>query len=99
MAMICAFTTVVVSLLCLFICYYTKDNLEGLKIFLKLAANSYDVTVFVLLSTMSIVIFLELLFITLIGYVAIIIGQRANKGKTAKTFIWGFGLYFGTSSL
>ena len=99
MAMICSFTTVLLSLLCLFIYYYTKDNLEGLKTFLKLEADSYDVTIFVLLLTISIVIFLELLFITLIGYDAIIIGQRSNKGKMVKTFIWGIGLYFGTSSL
>ena len=98
-ALICSFTTVAVSILCLFISYYSQANMEVLKNFLKLTAEAYDTTVISLLATISIVIFLELLFVSLIGYVGIIIGYKANKNKMAKTIIIGTGLYLFTSTL
>ncbi len=98
-ALICSFTSVIVALGCLFICYYSEANMEGLKAFLKVTADSYDISVISLLLIVSFVVFLEVLFIILIGYVAIIIGHRSNKNKMGKTFIYGIGLYFITSSL
>jgi len=98
-AMICSFTTVLVALLCIFISYYSQSNMEALKYFLKLAANSYDMTVVSLIFAVSAVVFLEILFIILIGYVGIIIGHRSNKNKMVKTIITGFALYLFTSTL
>ena len=97
-AVICSFTTVLVALLCLFISYYSKANIEVLRTFLRLTAESYDITVIGLLAVISIVVFLEILFIILIGYVGIIIGHKTNKNKMLKSIILGIGLYLVTST-
>ena len=97
-AMICSFSTVVTAIVCLFISYYSQTNMEMLKEFLKLAADSYDMTVMNLLLFVSVVVFLEILFITLIGYVGIIIGHRSNKNKMVKSIFIAIILYFLTST-
>lgn len=98
-SIICSFTTVVVALGCIFISYYSQTNIEILKEYLRLAANTYDTTVISFLLVMSLVIFLEILFIILIGYVAIIIGHRSNKNKMGKSIITGIVLYLVTSNI
>lgn len=97
-AMICSFTTVVFALICLFISYYSKANMEVLKSFLKLAAGTYNISVIALLLIISVVIFLEILFIILIGYTGIIIGHRSNKNKMSKSIIISIVLYLATST-
>lgn len=99
MAIICAFTTVVVALICIFVAYYSKTNIDILKLGLELAANTYDTTVVNLLLVISFVLFLEIVFIILIGFVGIIIGHRSNKNKIVKSIIIGFALYMFTSGL
>ncbi|MCI8272945.1 MAG: hypothetical protein HFJ55_02550 [Clostridia bacterium] len=92
-AIICIFTTIVVILACLFICYYSETNMQALKGFLELAASTYNTTVLNLLLLVSIVILLEIIFIVLIGYIGIILGHKSNKRKMVKTVIIGFALY------
>lgn len=93
-AIVCIFTTTIVILICLFICYYSKDNIQALKPLLELAASTYNTTVIKLLLLVSVVVFLELLFIVLIGYVGIIIGHKSNKNKMLKSIIISFAIYF-----
>ena len=95
-ALITIFTTTVVIIGCLFICYYSEANMEVLKTVLELAASTYNTTVLNLLLLVSIVIFLEIIFIVLIGYDAINLGHKSNNKKMAKTLIIGFGLYMMT---
>lgn len=92
-AFITIFTTLVVSVVCLFICYYSEGNLETLKGILELAASTYNTTVLNLLALITIVLFLQIMFIVLVGYVAIIVGYQANKNKMLRTIVIGFGLY------
>ena len=92
-ALITIFTTIVVILICLFICYYSETNMEVLKTVLELAASTYNTTVLNLLLLLSIVIFLEIIFIVLIGYDAIILGHKSNNKKMVKTLFIGFALY------
>ena len=99
MAIICSFTTILVALLCIFIGHYSQTNMEFLKNFLKLTADAYDITVISLLLIISLVIFLEIIFIILIGYVGIIIGHKSNKNKMLKSTIIGIGLYLATSTM
>ena len=99
MAIICSFTSVLVILLCIFISHYSKTNMEVLKTFLKLTADSYNTTIINLLLIITAVIFLEIIFIILIGYVGIIIGHKSNKNKTLKTMIIGILLYLFTSTI
>lgn len=98
-AVICSFTTVLIAIGCLFISYYSKANMDVLKVFLKLTAESYDITVMGLLAIISVVIFLEILFIILIGYAGIIIGHKSNRNKMLKSVILGIILYLVTSTL
>jgi len=92
-ALITIFTTTIVIIACLFICYYSEANIETLKTVLELAASTYNTTVLNLLLLISIVIFLEIIFIVLIGYNAIILGYKSNEKKMVKTLVIGFALY------
>lgn len=98
-AAINVFTTVVIIIFCLFICYYSKENIQALKSILELAASTYDTTIINLLLLMALVFFLEVMFMILIGYVGIILGYKSNKNKMAITVIIGFSLYILTQIL
>ena len=92
-ALICIFTTTIVIIGCLFICYYSQINIEILKTTLEITAQTYNTTVVNLLLLISFVLFLEIMFIVLIGYVGIILGNKSNQRKMLKTITIGFGLY------
>lgn len=92
-ALVCIFTTTLIAIICLFICYYSKSNIQVIKLSLELAASTYDTTVLNLLLLISFVIFLEIIYIVLIGYVGIILGYKSNKGKMIKTLVISFALY------
>lgn len=98
-AIICAFSTIIVTLLCLFICFYSQENMNFIKQSLELAANTYNTTVINLLFTISLVLFLEIIFVILVGYAGIIIGHRFNRNKMVKSIAIAFGLYIGSSVL
>ena len=91
--LICIFTTTIIALVCLFICYYSENNIEVLKTVLELAATTYNTTVINLLLLVSVVIFLEIMFVLIIGYVGIILGHKSNKSKMARSIVIGFVLY------
>lgn len=86
-ALITSFTTILVAVVCLFICYYSKENLEFLKTSLEFTANTLDTTIIKLILVISLVFFLEIVLVLLIGYVGIIIGHKSNKNRMAKTII------------
>ena len=92
-AIICMFTTTIIALASLFICYYSKTNIEILKSLLELAASTYNTTVIKLLLLVTFVIFLEIIFIVLIGYTGIVIGYKSNKNKMVRTITIAFALY------
>lgn len=96
-AIICSFVTILNAIASLFICYYSKENIDFIKQSLELAANTYDTTVINLLLFVSFIIFLEIVFVILIGYVGIIVGHKANRNKILKSVLTGFGLYMGTN--
>ena len=78
------FTSMILIVSCLFICYYSETNMEVLKGLLELAASTYNTTVLNLLLLVAIVIFLEVVYALLIGYVGIIIGHKYNKTEWEK---------------
>ena len=88
------FTAMVVIIACLFICYYSEANMEALKALLEIAASTYNTTVLNLLLLVAIVIFLEIVYGLLIGYVGIILGHKSNKNRMARSIVIGFILYF-----
>ena len=89
-------TTTIVIITCLFICYYSKENIDILKKVLEMTANSYNTNVIKLILTIGMIFFLELTFILLVGYTGIIIGHSSNNNKIVKSIIWAFGMYIFT---
>ncbi len=89
-------TTTIVIITCLFICYYSKENIDILKKVLEMTANSYNISVIKLILTIGMIFFLELTFILLVGYTGIIIGHSSNNNKIVKSIIWAFGMYIFT---
>lgn len=92
-ALITIFTTSIVIIVCLLICYYSEENLQTLKTMLELAASTYNTTVLNLLLLISTIISMQMLFIVLIGYVGIILGHKSNKYKIIISIIISFALY------
>ena len=92
-ALISIFTTVIVIIICMFICYYSEENMQFIKSILEIAASTYNMTILNILILISIVFALQLAFITLIGYVGIILGHKSNRNKMLKTIIIAFALY------
>ena len=88
-----------VILACLFIAYYSKENLEILKQSLEFLANLYSSTVIGLLLIIFTVVFLEMLFMLIVGYTGLIIGHKFNNNKMLKTFISGFAIYMVMSGI
>ena len=68
--------------------------MEVLKSLLELAASTYNTTVLNLLLLVAVVIFLEIVYALLIGYVGIILGHKSNKNRMARSIVIGFILYF-----
>jgi len=92
-AIITMITSSLVILLCIAICYYSKENLEWLKQAVEFMANAYDSTVISFVMTILIVLFLELLFALFAGYIGIILGHKSNNMKMVKSVIFGFISY------
>lgn len=93
------FTTMIVAIVCLFICYYSKENMQVLKQLLEIAASTYDTTVLRFLAVVLFVIFLEAVYIILTGYVGIIFGHKSNQKKMLKSIIIAFVIYMAMQTL
>lgn len=98
-AIISVLTSTIVIALSLFIAYYSKDNIELLKVFFTTIANMYDSNI-----TTIIIIFLVLLFLELTtgiqaGYSGIIIGHTKNNNKVVLSIVFGFIIYIATQLL
>lgn len=87
------FLTVIVIIVCIAICYYSKENLLALQNVLEIVATNYETTVITFLLTIFAVFFLEMVFILLSGFLGIILGHKSNNNKMAKSVIYGFLLY------
>ena len=98
-ALISVITTGVIIIISLFICFYSEGNIEALKSILEIAASSYNTTVMNLVLLIALVLIMQVIFIVMVGYTAIILGHKSNKNKMVKTLVIGFGLYFLTQIL
>lgn len=92
-AIITMITSGMVILLCIIICYYSKENIEWLKQMIEFMANAYDSTVVSFILHIIIVIFLELLFALFSGYIGIVLGHKSNNMKMIKSIIFGLIAY------
>ena len=88
---ISVFASAVVSVLCLVICFYNMaDTINNLlnDIIAMLSVSSVGAAAIVFCE-----LFLQLVFIMLLGYCSIVLGHKSNKNKLAKSFIIGFAMY------
>lgn len=92
-AIITMFTTILVILICLAICYYSAENLESLKTVLEIAATTYNSTVISLLLVTFTLAFLQMVVALLSGYIGIILGHKTNNYKMGKSVFYGFMIY------
>lgn len=93
-AILCMFTSVAVSALCLILCYCNNETIfDYLKVMSDSLSASLDLSAFVLLGVFLIEIFFQLVFILLLGYNGIILGHRSNKNKMLNSIIIGFAMY------
>lgn len=84
----------VISLLTLFITYYTKESFEMLKAFISAAMPLKDgisSTLFII--TLVFILFLELLNAIQFGFTGLIIGHRSNKNKIVSSVLTGLATY------
>lgn len=92
-------SSTIVIILCLFICYYSKENIELLKSSIDFVANMYESSVASFITRVFFLVFTELTFILITGYLGIIIGHKSNNGKMLKSCIYGFIFYMLSSLL
>ncbi len=86
-ALITLATSVLVILAALFIAYYSKENIQILKMTLEGFASAYDSTALNILLTTALVFFLEMMALVMAGYTGLIIGHRSENGKMIKSVL------------
>ena len=73
--------------------YLSKDTIEFLKTSLNIITDSLNTSIATLIVTLSVLIFLQLVFITFSGVFGIILGHSFNRKKGMYTVLIGFGTY------
>lgn len=85
-AVVTSFTSLLVIIVGIIICYYSKDFLNVIKSFL----SNELITI---LGELIVVVFLELIFVQCLGFLAITLGYRSNGNKIVASLVIGFGIY------
>ena len=83
--------TAIVS--CIAIGALNKDTYSTLTFFLEESANSFNISIFSLIISFVLTIFLETLFMYMCGLLGIIIGYKSNNLKLIKSIVIGFIIY------
>ena len=89
-SIITMFTSILVIILCVFIAYYSKENLEVLKSTLQFFATVMNSTTIKVILTAFLCLFLEFTTILQAGFTGILLGHRENNFKMAKSILYGF---------
>lgn len=84
---------VVVTIAGLIIMYLSKDTMEFLKTSLNIITDSLNTSIASLIITLSVLVFLQLVFITFSGVFGIVLGHTFNRKKSIYTVVIGFGTY------
>jgi len=91
--LICLVISVVVTIINLFILYYSKENILVIKEALNMMSSTLNISVVLFLILVFFVVLLELLFILQCGYFGIIYGHTHNKNKFRNSFMFGLICY------
>lgn len=98
-SVIAVFTTFIVLLACILLCYYSENFIEGLKFIINSTAQSLDVTVGGFISYVLLIIILEFIYILFSGYTGMIIGHRFNQNKMGMSVLFGFAIYMACQTI
>lgn len=88
-----------VIVLSIAIMFYNKDNFEVLKNVLQQSLNSYDISIYTLIISLLLILFLEIFSALQAGYTGIILGNRKNNNRTLFSLLFGFVTYLVTQLL
>lgn len=84
------FTSILVIFICLFISYYSPENMNGLKLALTTMSSTMGMQTSLFVAIFIGIVFLEFAFMLISGYLGIILGHRSNNQKVIKSIIFGF---------
>lgn len=98
-ASIALFLSIAIITLSLFIAYYSKENIQIVKMLLLPMAKAYDSEIVTFLLGILFVVFLEFANALQCGFAGIILGNRMNTGKAGFSVLFGFACYIFTQSL
>lgn len=84
------FTSILVIFICLFISYYSPENMNGLKLALTTMSSTMGMQTSLFVAIFIGIVFLEFVFMLISGYLGIILGHRSNNQKVIKSIIFGF---------
>lgn len=82
-----------ITLVCLFIAYYTPATWTIIKEYIKSITIGFNMSTFFFVSIAIIIIFLELFNAIQSGFLGIILGHRKNSGKVGFSVLYGFIVY------
>ena len=87
------FVGFVISLLSLFIAYYTQDSWQVIKEYVKTITTGFNMSTAFFIIMAIVIIFLELFNAIQCGFLGIILGYRRNNGKLGFSVLYGFIAY------
>ena len=83
----------VISLLSLFVAYYTPDTWQVIKEYIKTITIGFNMSTLFFITMAIVLIFLELFNAIQCGFLGIILGYKRNNGKIGFSVLFGFIIY------
>ncbi len=97
-AIIITLTSVVVCFVCLFIMFYSKEFMSGLKVMIDALVIGLDMSAGVFVMLITLILAFEILALMLMGFSAVIKGYSYNHKKVSKSFLW-FAIFYAISTV
>ena len=89
----------VISLLSLFIAYFTQDSWQVIKEYIKTITVGFNMSTAFFITMAIMLIFLELFNAIQCGFLGIILGHKRNSGKIGFSVLFGFIIYLVAQTL
>ena len=89
----------VISLLSLFIAYFTPDSWQVIKEYIKTITVGFNMSTAFFITMAIMLIFLELFNAIQCGFLGIILGHKRNNGKIGFSVLFGFIIYLVAQTL
>jgi hypothetical protein len=83
----------VISLLSLFIAYYSQDTWNAIKEYIRSITIGFNMSVAFFITSAIVLVFLELFNAIQCGFLGIILGYKRNSGKIGFSVLFGFITY------